>query len=98
MRVCVPQSLCAGLTFDGRHYAARNGVMDLPDDLARRAIKNAEAFPASRPPRGVEGFICRSCGFHALIRTCGRCGGDCVRPGDLNAAEEEDRHHAAAGS
>lgn len=86
-RVCVPQGLCAGFDIPGHgRVKARGGIMDVPDHVARNLIKYDECFPAADAPK-TAGFICEACGFHALIKTCGRCGGRCHRPGEINAQE-----------
>lgn len=83
MRVCVPQSRCAGIYHDGRRYVAdKGGVMNVPDHVGRDLIKHDECFPAADMPRagGGVGFVCTTCGFHGFFRECGRCGGTCERP------------------
>ena len=79
-RICVPQAGCAGIDVGGVRYRAHNGVMtvDNPDHAAAMRA-NGECFPAYEPI-AAGGFVCRDCGFHAVFRVCGRCGGTCERP------------------
>lgn len=84
-KMCVPQSNCGGVDVDGTRYRARNGFLDVPDHLVKRLKAAGECFEPAQPTR-AEGFICDDCGFHALFRTCGRCGGHCTRPSERKAA------------
>lgn len=77
-KLCVPQEMCAGVDVDGRRYRARNGLVEVPDRYVSR-LKRSELFEPSKPVRAA-GFICESCGFHAVFRSCSRCGGVCHRP------------------
>lgn len=80
-KLCVPSSMCAGVDVAGRRFRAdRKGQVDVPDHLVRTLKRNGELFAPANAPMGVRGFVCEACGFHALIRTCGRCGGTCARP------------------
>lgn len=89
MRVLVPQAAVAGIDLDGKRYHAKGGSMtvDNPDHV-KRMIRDLECFQPSNIPQSAKGFICADCGFHALIRICGRCGGDCHRPGENPDAED----------
>jgi len=86
VRVCVPGGIVAGIDHPtyGRIHA-RNGIMDVPADVARDLIAHDDCFPAANKPRGADGFVCTSCNFHGYFRACGRCGGSCVRPHELTA-------------
>ena len=81
-KVLVPSSSCAGVDVDGRRYVASKGVMDVPDHLVARLKRNGECFTPSGAAFAADGFICESCGFHAVLKTCGRCGARCHRPGE----------------
>lgn len=83
MRLCMPSSAHAGIDHP-RHgrVLARRGIVDVPDHVARDLIKHDECFPAASKPLGAVGFKCTSCGFETYFRTCGRCGGEAVRPGE----------------
>lgn len=83
-QVCVPLSACGGLEIDGRSYEAKKGFVDVPDHLVSRVVRRGGCFLPARPARSA-GFVCEVCGFHALIRTCGRCGGRCHRQGETDA-------------
>lgn len=90
-KMVVPTGLCAGVDIDGRRYRARDGILAIPDEHRTRAQASG-CFPVSNQPRGFDarGFVCSACGFHALIRTCGRCGSDCTRPEDLSDPDHEE--------
>jgi hypothetical protein len=90
MRVCMPQGLVGGIDHPraGR-IIARNGIADVPDHIARDLIRFDGCFPAAGKPSGVDGFICVDCGFHAYYRTCGRCGGECVRPHEIEGSHAQ---------
>lgn len=77
----VAQSLCAGIDHGGRRYMAdRRGQVDVPDAAVPFLKREMGLFEPNRAGARTPGFICQACGFHALIRTCGRCGGTCERP------------------
>ena len=87
----MPQGAVAG--FDHPRVGrinARNGIVNVPDDVARDLIRFNECFPAADIPKAA-GFICDDCGFHGYFRTCGRCGGTCERPQpkESHASSEE---------
>lgn len=94
-KLCVPQSACAGIDVNGRRYRAdRSGRVDVPDHLVRTLKRNGELFEPNLAGPRSEGFICQSCGFHAVFRTCGRCGGPCTRPneGATDGASTHNQH------
>jgi len=82
VKVCVPQAAIAGFDHGGRRYFARDGHIDVPDDVGRHLIRHDECFAPSNQPRGAAGFVCASCSFHGFFRICGRCGGEAHRPGE----------------
>lgn len=85
-KLLVPQSACAGIDVDGRRYRAdRNGQVEVPDHLVKRLKANGELFSPSHATWGATGFFCERCGFHAVFRICGRCGGTCHRPDEVDA-------------
>ena len=85
-RILVPQAAIAGIDLDGRRYHAHKGSMTVDDvGHAKRMVRDLECFTPSNIPQTARGFVCEDCGFHALIRTCSRCGGTCHRPGEHDA-------------
>lgn len=83
-KLCVPQSLCAGVDVGGRRFRAdRKGQIDVPDHLVRALKRNGELFEPNLAGPKTEGYRCVDCGFHAVFRKCGRCGGVCVRQGEM---------------
>lgn len=87
-RLAVNQSNVGGIDMDGRRYRARDGFVEVPAHLAERAVRYGDCFEPAGVPR-ASGFVCEECGFHALIRTCGRCGGRCHRPGETPDGQPE---------
>jgi hypothetical protein len=79
---------CREVDFAGtRHYARggrkgylKGGLFDMSPAAARQAVKigGAIASEAGTTRRGI-GYRCPSCGFGSFVRTCGRCGTECVR-------------------
>lgn len=87
-RICVPDRAFAGLDVEGVRYRAKDGVMTVDNPRhAAAMLRNGEAFVPAEPVRAA-GFVCEDCGFHALFRTCGRCGGTCHRPGEHDASTQ----------
>ena len=86
-RVCVPEGAIAGMDIGGRRYMAKNGVIDVPDRFVHDLVKLDDCFVPSNQAAGAQGFTCTTCGFNAWIRTCGRCGGECVRPNEVHQQE-----------
>ena len=87
-KLCVPQSNCGGIDVNGTRYRARNGYLEVPDRLVKHLKVNGECFEPARTLTRVPGWVCEACGFHALLRTCGRCGGQCHRPEEVPNGQE----------
>lgn len=70
----------------GRRYFARQygqgGSFDLPagDAKALVALGGAVASLAGSTRRAI-GWRCPACGFGSFLKSCGRCGTECVREG-----------------
>lgn len=79
MKICTSQAAAAGWDHGGKRYLARDGILDVPDHVARDLLKDG-CFLPSNQPRRADGFVCTDCGFHAYFRVCGKCGGRCERP------------------
>jgi len=57
----------------GPLYKARDGVYDVPPDVARRIVRAGGSYRMTALTH-AKGFLCR-CGFRAVMRDrCGRCG------------------------
>ena len=75
---------CREVDFAGRRYYARNyrqgGSFDMSTTAARQAVKigGAIASEAGATSRGT-GYRCPGCGFGSFVKTCSRCGGECLR-------------------
>jgi hypothetical protein len=79
---------CREVDFGGvRHYARggqkgyqQGGSFDMSPAAARQAVKigGAIASEAGTTRRGI-GWRCPGCGFGSFVRTCSRCGSECVR-------------------
>ncbi len=83
-KLCVAQSLCAGIDAGGRRYMAdRKGQVDVPDHLVSSLKRDGQLFEPNLGGPRTDGFVCEGCGFHAVFRKCGRCGGTCHRPGEV---------------
>ena len=75
---------CREVDYGGRRHYARNyqqgGLFDMSDAAARQAVKigGAIASLAGAAGRAI-GWRCPACGFGSFVRTCSRCGTECVR-------------------
>jgi hypothetical protein len=69
-----------------RHYAQggakgyqQGGLFEMSDRAAKLAVKAGAAIASVGGAARGRGWVCTACGFRAFIKTCGRCGGECVR-------------------
>lgn len=83
MRLLAPDGAVRQTDVAGRRYSSRDGVYEVTNPVALRAMK-AEGFTtasATHGPASTGGFVCDDCGFHAFFASCSRCGGTCTREG-----------------
>jgi hypothetical protein len=60
----------------------RGGVFEMSDGDARMAVKMGGAIASlAGTTRRATGWRCPDCGFGSFVKTCSRCGGQCVREG-----------------
>lgn len=58
----------------------RGGVFEMSDADARMAVKMGGAVASlAGTARRMAGFRCPACGFGSWVKTCSRCGEECVR-------------------
>jgi hypothetical protein len=69
------------IEYRGRTYTARNGIFDLPEGAAKRAVRlEVGQVPAlNGPTHSGFGYHCPACNFASYFKTCSRCAGDCQR-------------------
>lgn len=78
---------CREVDFGGRRHYARGGrkgyeqggSFDMSDAAARQAVKIGGAIASVGGPVMGRGWVCTGCGFVAVVKTCSRCGSECVR-------------------
>lgn len=79
VRVAAPDGLVAevdGVT--GRRYKATGGGMyDMHPRDAAALVREGGFKPGVGLASGGGGYLCPSCGFKAVVRTCSRCGDRC---------------------
>ena len=58
----------------------KGGVFEMSDAAAKLAVQAGGAIASLAGTVGrSSGFRCQACGFGSFVRTCGRCGAECVR-------------------
>lgn len=63
--------------FEGR---VRGGVFEMSDVDARMAVRMGGAIASlAGTARRALGWRCPACTFGSYLKTCGRCGAECVR-------------------
>ncbi len=66
----------------GRKGYQQGGSFDMTPGDAKAAVAMGGAIASlSGPTRSSVGFRCTACGFGSFVKTCSRCGSECVREG-----------------
>ena len=71
-----------GARFGGKktYRWSKDGTVHVGSAADARVLKQA-GFTEAGMWVSVGGFVCQSCGFHAVFKKCSRCGGEGVRNG-----------------